>query len=163
VIRPALRTVPGVADVNALGGEVRSFEVVPDIERLAAQGISLDQLRETLAVNNRNDGAGRLSEGEEAWLVRSEGSVRHLADLAGIVVRSDPVEPVRLADMAASLTTVVARRSRVWSWGCVAPMRARWCAVCAPSWTRSPRPCRRAFRSGFSMTVAIWWIAPSTP
>lgn len=100
VIRPALRTVPGVADVNALGGEVRSFEVVPDIERLAAQGISLDQLRETLAVNNRNDGAGRLSEGEEAWLVRSEGSVRHLADLAGIVVRSDPVEPVRLADVA---------------------------------------------------------------
>ena len=100
VIRPALRTVPGVADVNALGGEVRSFEVVPDIERLAAQGISLDQLRETLAVNNRNDGAGRLSEGEEAWLVRSEGSVRNLADLAGIVVRPDPVEPVRLADVA---------------------------------------------------------------
>jgi cobalt-zinc-cadmium resistance protein CzcA len=100
VIRPALRTVPGVADVNALGGEVRSFEVVPDIERLAAQGISLEQLRETLAVNNRNDGAGRLSEGEEAWLVRSEGSVRNLADLAGIVVRPDPVEPVRLADVA---------------------------------------------------------------
>jgi cobalt-zinc-cadmium resistance protein CzcA len=101
VIRPALRTVPGVADVNALGGEVRSFEVVPDIERLAAHGISLAQLRETLAVNNRNDGAGRLSEGEEAWLVRSEGSVRNLADLAGIVVRPDPVEPVRLADVAA--------------------------------------------------------------
>lgn len=100
VIRPALRTVPGVADVNALGGEVRSFEVVPDIERLAAHGISLAQLRETLAVNNRNDGAGRLSEGEEAWLVRSEGSVRNLADLAGIVVRPDPVEPVRLADVA---------------------------------------------------------------
>ena len=100
VIRPALRTVPGVADVNALGGEVRTYEVVPDIERLAAQGISLEQLRETLAVNNRNDGAGRLSEGEEAWLVRSEGSIQSLADLAGIVVRPDPVEPVRLSDVA---------------------------------------------------------------
>ncbi|HET7687784.1 MAG TPA: CusA/CzcA family heavy metal efflux RND transporter, partial [Candidatus Macondimonas sp.] len=100
VIRPALRTVPGVADVNALGGEVRTFEVVPDPARLAAHGISLEQLRETLAVNNRNDGAGRLSDGEEAWLVRSEGSVQNLADLAAIVVQSDPVEPVRLADVA---------------------------------------------------------------
>jgi len=100
VIRPALRTVPGVADVNALGGEVRTFEVVPDPARLAAHGISLEQLRETLAVNNRNDGAGRLSDGEEAWLVRSEGSVQNLADLAAIVVHSDPVEPVRLADVA---------------------------------------------------------------
>lgn len=100
VIRPALRTVPGVADVNALGGEVRTFEVIPDPARLAAHGISLARLRETLAVNNRNDGAGRLSDGEEAWLVRSEGSVRNLADLAAIVVQSDPVEPVRLADVA---------------------------------------------------------------
>ncbi len=100
VIRPALRTVPGVADVNALGGEVRTFEVIPDPARLAAHGISLARLRETLAMNNRNDGAGRLSDGEEAWLVRSEGSVRNLADLAAIVVQSDPVEPVRLADVA---------------------------------------------------------------
>ncbi len=100
VIRPALRTVPGVADVNALGGEVRTFEVIPDPARLAAHGISLARLRETLAVNNRNDGAGRLSDGEEAWLVRSEGSVQNLADLAAIVVQSDPVEPVRLADVA---------------------------------------------------------------
>ena len=100
VIRPALRTVPGVADVNALGGEVRTFEVIPDPARLAAHGISLARLRETLTVNNRNDGAGRLSDGEEAWLVRSEGSVRNLADLAAIVVQSDPVEPVRLADVA---------------------------------------------------------------
>lgn len=100
VIRPALRTVPGVADVNALGGEVRTFEVIPDPARLAAHGISLARLRETLTVNNRNDGAGRLSDGEEAWLVRSEGSVRNLADLAAIVVQPDPVEPVRLADVA---------------------------------------------------------------
>ncbi|MGB3134362.1 MAG: CusA/CzcA family heavy metal efflux RND transporter [Candidatus Macondimonas sp.] len=100
VIRPALRTVPGVADVNALGGEVRTFEVIPDPARLAAHGISLARLRETLTVNNRNDGAGRLSDGEEAWLVRSEGSVRNLADLAAIVVQPDPVETVRLADVA---------------------------------------------------------------
>jgi len=100
VIRPALRTVAGVADVNALGGEVRTFEVVPDNARLTARGISLDQLRAALANNNRNDGAGRLNEGEETLLVRTEGSIRTLEDVAAIVVRPDPVEPVRIDDIA---------------------------------------------------------------
>ncbi|MCK5477988.1 MAG: efflux RND transporter permease subunit, partial [Methylococcales bacterium] len=58
VIRPALRTVPGVADVNALGGLVRSFEVSPDNTRMSARNIGIDQLIEALQSNNRNDGAG---------------------------------------------------------------------------------------------------------
>ena len=62
VIRPALRTVKGVADVNALGGEVRSFEVIPDNVRMSARNISTEQLLTALQNNNRNDGAGRLTE-----------------------------------------------------------------------------------------------------
>ncbi|MBV1912241.1 MAG: efflux RND transporter permease subunit, partial [Cycloclasticus sp.] len=54
VLRPALRTVPGVADVNALGGLVRTFEVTPDITLMNAQGITLDTLRTALTENNRN-------------------------------------------------------------------------------------------------------------
>ncbi len=100
VIRPALRSVPGVADVNALGGEVRTFEVVPDNARLTARGISLARLREALQRNNRNDGAGRLNEGEEVLLVRTEGSIRSLEDIGGIVVKADPAQPVRVADVA---------------------------------------------------------------
>jgi len=100
VIRPALRTVPGVADVNALGGYVRSFEVVPDNARLYANDITVLQLREALAQNNRNDGAGRLNEGEEALLVRAEGSIRTLDDVRAIVVKPDPLEPVRVGDVA---------------------------------------------------------------
>jgi cobalt-zinc-cadmium resistance protein CzcA len=100
VIRPALRTVPGVADVNSLGGLVRSFEVVPDNARLTARGISLPQLRQALEANNRNDGAGRLSDGEEALLVRAEGAIRSLDDVAAIVVRPDPLQPVRVGDVA---------------------------------------------------------------
>ncbi len=100
VIRPALRAVPGVADVNALGGEVRSFEVVPDNNRLTARGISLQQLRSALEANNRNDGAGRLDDGEEVLLVRTEGSIRTLDDVAEIVVKPDPVQPVRVGDVA---------------------------------------------------------------
>ncbi len=99
-IRPALRSVPGVAEVNALGGLVTSFEVVPDNARLAAKGIGLDTLRQALERNNRNDGAGRLDEGEEVLLVRSSGAIRTLADVAAIVVKPDPVQPVRVADVA---------------------------------------------------------------
>ena len=100
VIRPALRSVAGVADVNALGGHVRSFEVVPDNARLNARGISLAQLRDALEMNNRNDGAGRLDDGEETLLVRAEGSIHSLDDLAGIVIKPDPLQPVRLGDVA---------------------------------------------------------------
>jgi len=99
-IRPALRSVAGVADVNSLGGFVTTFEVVPDNSRMAAYGISLQDLRDAVAANNRNDGAGRLDEGEEVLLVRSEGAVRTLDDLAGIVVGGDAQQPVRVADIA---------------------------------------------------------------
>jgi len=98
-IRPALRTVAGVADVNSLGGEARSFEVVPDPAALAARGLSLAQLATALEANNRNDGAGRLSEGEETLLVRAEGAIRDLADVRAIVLRSAG-GVVRVGDVA---------------------------------------------------------------
>ena len=100
VIRPALRSVPGVADVNALGGLVRTFEVVPNNDRLTARGISLEQLRASLDTNNRNDGAGRLNDGEEVLLVRTEGSIQSLQDLEAIVVKPDLLEPVPVSDVA---------------------------------------------------------------
>jgi cobalt-zinc-cadmium resistance protein CzcA len=100
VIRPALRTVPGVAEVNALGGAVRVFEVVPDPLKLAASGVTLGQLKETIQANNRNDGAGRLGEGEEVLLVRSEGSVTTLEDLRSIVVARKAGVPVPLGALA---------------------------------------------------------------
>jgi cobalt-zinc-cadmium resistance protein CzcA len=100
VIRPALRTVPGVADVNSLGGLVRSFEVVPDNMRMAARGITIDQLTHALEANNRNDGAGRMDDGEEALIVRAEGRIKTLADLAGIVIDSKHGIPITVGDVA---------------------------------------------------------------
>lgn len=100
VIRPALRGVPGVADVNSLGGKVRSFEVVPDAAKLAALGLSTAQLKVAIEANNRNDGAGRLAEGEEVLLVRSEGSIRDAEDLRAVMLRNDRGQAVRLGDVA---------------------------------------------------------------
>ena len=100
VIRPALRTVPGVADVNSLGGLVRSFEVVPDNSRLAAIGISLDKLMQALKNNNRNDGAGRLTDGEEALIVRAEGRIKTLADVSTIVLENKNGVPITVGDIA---------------------------------------------------------------
>lgn len=100
VIRPALRSVPGVADVNALGGKVHSFEVVLDSVRTAAMGLSVTKVKEAIEANNRNDGAGRLGEGDEVLLVRSEGSIRTKDDLMSIVVKNDKGGSVRLQDVA---------------------------------------------------------------
>ncbi|MHB1620286.1 MAG: efflux RND transporter permease subunit [Sulfuricella sp.] len=100
VIRPALRTVPGVADVNALGGVVRAYEVVPDPLKMAASGINMAQLREAIRANNLNDGAGRLGEGDEVLLVRSEGSITSLDDLRAVVVTVKDGVPVRLGGLA---------------------------------------------------------------
>jgi cobalt-zinc-cadmium resistance protein CzcA len=100
VIRPRLRGIPGVADVNTLGGIVETFEVVPDVAALAARRVSLQQLQDALANNNRNDGAGRLSSGEESLLVRSDGSIRNLDDVRAIAVLQRNGEAVRVADVA---------------------------------------------------------------
>ncbi len=100
VIRPALRTVPGVADVNALGGRVESFEVAPDAARMAARGVTLAALRATLEGNNRDDGAGRLTVGEETLLVRVMGRLATLEDIANLRVPTADGGSVRVAEVA---------------------------------------------------------------
>ena len=100
VIRPALRTIPGVADVNALGGEVTSYVVVPDRAALSAAGLHFRDLADVLERNNRNDGSGRLGDGEEALVVRAEGAVHTLEDLRRIVLRVRDGIPLRVGDVA---------------------------------------------------------------
>ncbi len=99
-IRPQLRSLAGVADVNALGGQVRSYEIVPDIEALTARGLSLLQLQDALRTNNRSDGAGRLQDQEETWLLRADGDVRSLDDVRAIVVSEHGGHVVRIGDVA---------------------------------------------------------------
>jgi len=100
-IRPQLRTLPGVADVNSLGGLARTFEVVPVLVALKARGLQIADLMRAIEANNRNDGAGRLTEGEESLLIRVDGSARTIEDLRAIVVHRDVGGRVtRLGDVA---------------------------------------------------------------
>ena len=99
-IRPALRTIPGVADVNALGGFVRTFEVIPNSSALAMAGLGVSDVIDAIQKGNRNDGAGRLGDGEKALVVRAEGAIQTPHDLTQIVLKMDGTRVLRLGDVA---------------------------------------------------------------
>ncbi|WP_457596296.1 efflux RND transporter permease subunit [Hydrogenimonas sp.] len=101
VIRPALRNIEGVADVNALGGEVKTYRIEPDFSKMAALGITLDEIESKIEKNNANYGAGRIERGEEALLVRLPGRMKNGDDIANLVIKvqSDGAI-VRLKDIA---------------------------------------------------------------
>lgn len=99
-IRPALRGLPGVADVNVLGGRAKTFEVSPDPAALAASGLTAQAVVDAIPASNRNDGSGRLNEGEEALVVRVAGAITSLDDLRDTAVSLPTGGTVRLGDLA---------------------------------------------------------------
>lgn len=88
-IAPKLRTVPGVIEVNALGGAKKQYEVVLDPDRLAAHRITLGQVLQALERNNANVGGGYIERGPEQFVIRGEGQLRSLEDIADVVVATD--------------------------------------------------------------------------
>lgn len=100
VIRPRLRGIEGVADVNSLGGFVRTFEVTPNLTALAARGVSLAQLQTAIEANHRSDGAGRLVQHEESILVRSDSRIRSIEELKQLLVSTINGVPIYVADVA---------------------------------------------------------------
>ena len=100
VIRPRLRTVAGVAEVNSLGGDVKVFEVVANQEALMAYGLGINDLQKALQNNNRNAGGGRINRNNEVLLVRTEGQLSGLDDIRSITVASRNGTPVHVSDVA---------------------------------------------------------------
>jgi cobalt-zinc-cadmium resistance protein CzcA len=100
IIRPRLRTVAGVADVNSLGGEVRAFEVVMDPTRLARHGLAIDDVQTALEENNRNAGGDRINRDNEILLVRTVGSLRGVDDIRDVTVAVRNSVPVRVGQIA---------------------------------------------------------------
>jgi cobalt-zinc-cadmium resistance protein CzcA len=99
-IRPRLRTIDGVADINSLGGEVRAFEVIPDPEALVKFGLGLDDLQKALTMNNRNAGGDRIERGEKVLLVRTLGLLRNEVDIRKITVATRNGVPITLGELA---------------------------------------------------------------
>ena len=98
-IRPVLRTVAGVADVNVLGGFTRTFQFAPDLSRLVAYGFSLNQLETALAEANMNGSVGRVRAGADSLVIRTQSRATSLEELAELVVGNVGGQPVRLSDL----------------------------------------------------------------
>jgi len=99
-IRPRLRTVDGVADVNSLGGEARAFEVEVQPERLTQYGLGLDDVTLALEASNRNAGGDRINRDGQTLLVRTVGVLRGLDDIGKVVVTTRAGVPVLVQDVA---------------------------------------------------------------
>ena len=100
VIKPQLRTVPGVTEVNTIGGFVKEVHVTPRPERLVAHGLTFRDLEEAIARNGASTGAGYIERNGEQYLVRSPGQLRELDDVRRIVVGHAGGVPVRVGDLA---------------------------------------------------------------
>lgn len=86
VIRPALRTIKGVADVNSLGGYSKAFVVIPDFNDMARLGISISDLEDVLKANLKNDGAGRVNRDGETFLVKIQTAALNENDIKAITI-----------------------------------------------------------------------------
>ena len=100
IIRPQLRGVPGVIEVNTIGGFERQFHVLPDPGRMMAYRIGFRDVIAALASNNANVGAGYIERNGEQYLVRAPGQVGSPAELKDIVIGARGGTPVRIGDVA---------------------------------------------------------------
>ncbi len=100
VIRPQLRTIPGVSEVNSWGGFIRQYHVLVDPERLLAYGLTLREVYDAIARSNTNFGGGYIERGAEAYLIRGLGRLRSADDLRNVILTAKAGVPVRVADVA---------------------------------------------------------------
>ena len=100
IVAPQLRNTPGLAGVDAIGGHIKQFQVVPDMPRLAAIGMTLGDLARALEENNAGIGAGVVDRGGEGLAVRSDARLRGIDDLAALVVATRGGTPIRLDSVA---------------------------------------------------------------
>ncbi|MEY4022029.1 MAG: hypothetical protein RI960_1041 [Pseudomonadota bacterium] len=100
VIKPQLRNVPGVTEINSIGGYVKEYQIAPDPERLASLGVSLADLVSAIDSNNHNRGAGYIEKRGEQYLVRAPGQLRNVEDIRDVIIKNSAGVPVRVRDVA---------------------------------------------------------------
>lgn len=100
VVERALRQVPGVADVVAMGGYIKQYEVQPDLDKLRAHGLSLQQLLDALGRGNANAGGSYVAQGLQQFAIRGIGLLRSAEEIGQIVVATRNTTPVLVRDVA---------------------------------------------------------------
>lgn len=100
IIKPQLRNVPGVNEINTVGGYVKQYQVAPQTDKLVAMGLSLNDVVEALEKNNANVGAGYIEKSGEQYLIRVPGQVSNIDDIANIVATTNAGVPIRIKDVA---------------------------------------------------------------
>ncbi|MBT2373538.1 CusA/CzcA family heavy metal efflux RND transporter [Pseudomonas fluorescens] len=100
IIKPQLRNVPGVAEINTIGGFAKEYQIAPDPKRLAAYNLTLTDLVTALERNNANVGAGYIERSGEQLLIRAPGQVASIEDIANIVINTVDGTPIRVRNVA---------------------------------------------------------------
>ncbi len=100
IIKPQLAQVPGVIEVNTIGGYDKQYHVTPSPQRLLEFGITVDELVSALRANNTNRGAGYIERNGQQLLVRSPGQLTTIGDIEQVVIANRDGVPVRVADVA---------------------------------------------------------------
>ncbi|MEE4305919.1 CusA/CzcA family heavy metal efflux RND transporter [Pseudomonas alliivorans] len=100
IIKPQLRNVPGVAEINTIGGFAKQYEIAPDPKKLAAYKLTLNDLVAALERNNANVGAGHIERGGEQLLIRAPGQLENINDIANIVIANVQGTPIRVSSVA---------------------------------------------------------------
>ncbi|EGF30068.1 Cobalt-zinc-cadmium resistance protein CzcA; Cation efflux system protein CusA, partial [Oxalobacteraceae bacterium IMCC9480] len=100
IIKPQLRNVQGVTEINSIGGYAKEYQISPSPERLASYGLTLKDIVTALDRNNGNVGAGYIQKNGEQLLVRAPGQVRTMDDIRGIILANVKGVPVRIRDVA---------------------------------------------------------------
>ncbi len=100
IVRPILRTVPGVTDVNSFGGLVKQYQVILKPDRLTSLGVTLSQVFEALERNNANASGNFIEHQSEQYVVRGLGLVRDLEDIGNVIVAAPEHAPVYVHDVA---------------------------------------------------------------
>ncbi|KIZ45279.1 MULTISPECIES: CusA/CzcA family heavy metal efflux RND transporter [Rhodopseudomonas] len=100
IIKPQLRNVPGVVEVNTIGGFEKQFHVLPNPAQLMAYRLSFRDVMAALAANNANVGAGYIERNGEQYLVRTPGQIANIEQIKQVVIGSRNGVPVRISDVA---------------------------------------------------------------
>ncbi|MEC5385097.1 CusA/CzcA family heavy metal efflux RND transporter [Uliginosibacterium sp. H3] len=100
IIKPQLRNVPGVTEINTIGGHAKEFQVAPNPQRLVSYGLTLQDIVTALERNNANVGAGYIEKRGEQYLIRAPGQLGNEEDIRNVVLGSADGVPVRIRDVA---------------------------------------------------------------